>query len=169
MDHRKILLAVDGSSNAMRAVEYVGTMLGGNDRFLVELVYVERPPDRDTFPDEASWRTESLRQEDVARQVLDGARQALVAKGFNDEALTERFEINCRSPLIEKAGPGEHPEACSSQPTVSENLLRIQQEEGFGTIVVGKRSITKAEEFLFGSVSSKLLHAARGCALWVVA
>jgi hypothetical protein len=27
----------------------------------------------------------------------------------------------------------------------------------------------KAEEFLFGSVSNKLLHAARGCALWVVA
>jgi Universal stress protein family. len=42
-------------------------------------------------------------------------------------------------------------------------------EGGFGTVVIGRRGVSKAEEFLFGSVSTKVMHLAKDCAVWVVA
>jgi nucleotide-binding universal stress UspA family protein len=35
-------------------------------------------------------------------------------------------------------------------------------------VVVGRHHKSKAEEFLFGSTSSKLIHEAKKCAVWVV-
>jgi nucleotide-binding universal stress UspA family protein len=40
---------------------------------------------------------------------------------------------------------------------------------GYGTIVVGRQGLSRKEEFLFGSVSSKIVSHARNCAVWVVA
>jgi nucleotide-binding universal stress UspA family protein len=39
---------------------------------------------------------------------------------------------------------------------------------GYGTIVVGRRGISKAEQFLFGSVSNKIVQNAKDCTVWVV-
>ena len=36
------------------------------------------------------------------------------------------------------------------------------------TVVVGRHHKSKTEEFLFGSTSSKLIHEAKNCAVWVV-
>ena len=52
--------------------------------------------------------------------------------------------------------------------TISAAILDMQVREHYGTIVVGKRGIPKAEEFLFGSISSALVHTGRDVAVWVV-
>ena len=39
---------------------------------------------------------------------------------------------------------------------------------GFGTIVVGRRGLTKVEEFFMGRVSNKVLQMAREMAVWIV-
>ena len=58
---------------------------------------------------------------------------------------------------VERVGGSRTPEA------------RVEQEqEGYGTIVVGKRGIPKAEEFLFGSISSALIHTGKDIAVWVI-
>jgi len=45
----------------------------------------------------------------------------------------------------------------------------VVKEGGFGTVALGRRGVSKAEEFLFGSVSSKIIHSVKGCTVWVVA
>ena len=52
--------------------------------------------------------------------------------------------------------------------TISQMVLDVQREGDFGTVVVGKRGVSKAEEFLFGSISNALIHNGRDIAVWVI-
>jgi len=52
--------------------------------------------------------------------------------------------------------------------TISQAILDTQTEGKYGTIIVGKRGVSKAEEFLFGSISSALVHNSKNCTVWVV-
>jgi len=52
--------------------------------------------------------------------------------------------------------------------TISQAIIDEQKSGGFGTVILGKRGLSKAEEFLFGSISSALLHKTRDCAVIAV-
>ncbi|MBC8317247.1 MAG: universal stress protein, partial [Desulfobulbaceae bacterium] len=52
--------------------------------------------------------------------------------------------------------------------TISQAILDVQQEGGYGTVVVGKRGVSRAEEFLFGSISNALVHSSGEFTVWVV-
>ncbi len=53
--------------------------------------------------------------------------------------------------------------------SIAETILDELRERSAGTLVVGRRGITKKEEFIYGSTSSKLLHAQKNsAAMWVV-
>lgn len=54
------------------------------------------------------------------------------------------------------------------QKSISAAILDMQVREHYGTIVVGKRGIPKAEEFLFGSISNALVHTGKDIAVWVI-
>ncbi|GAB6177042.1 hypothetical protein JCM16814_19330 [Desulfobaculum senezii] len=149
MDCRRILLAVDTSENSLRAIEYVAQMLGGGCGGEVELLHIVRLPERDMYPDEEAFDAKLCEQEEESHAFLDTARGILLDGGFTDEAVTER-------------------QLCITAPSIAQHILRIQKEGGFGTVVVGRRGVSKAEEFLFGSVSSKVVHYAKNCSVWVV-
>jgi len=50
---------------------------------------------------------------------------------------------------------------CSNYPTE-------QDETQYSTIVVGRQGLSRSEEFLFGSISSKIVNHASNCTVWVV-
>ncbi|MBN2140235.1 MAG: universal stress protein [Desulfovibrionaceae bacterium] len=161
MDWNKVLVAFDASENSFRAVEYAGEMTGRSKGFYLELVYVERLPDRDMYPDDAAWKARCREHEAEVRAALARARGVLTARGLDAGSVGERYEVSCRSPLRQE-------QSCSLGTSIAHEILRIQQEGGFGTVVIGRRGVSKAEEFLFGSVSNKIIHAAKGCTVWVV-
>jgi nucleotide-binding universal stress UspA family protein len=150
MDFKNILIAVDASDNAMRAVDYAGQILGAGAGAKVTLLYIERAPDRHLFETDAAWMNHCSLEQGRVFDFLKTARERLTAAGLPPDALAERTVL------------------CSAEPSIAQTILDIQQEGGFGTLVVGRRGITKGEEFLFGSVSTKLVRDARNCAVWVV-
>jgi len=150
MDFKNILISVDASDNATRAVDYAATILGSAQGIRVTLLYIERAPNRDKFADEAAWINQCRLDQERVFGFLAKARAALVAAGLPDTAVSERTVL------------------CSAEPSIAQTILDVQQEGGFGTLIVGRRGLTKGEEFLFGSVSSKLVHNAKNCAVWVV-
>ncbi|MGE4535750.1 MAG: universal stress protein [Desulfovibrio sp.] len=162
MRDTKILIAFDGSDNSLRAVSYTAAMIGGGQKRLVTVAAIERPPDRDLFPDDPSWKAECARRVDAMRASLLDAKAMLVAVGIPDDWVETRFVESCRSPLRESM-------ECSIGTSIALEILRLAEEGGFGTVVVGRRGVSKQEEFLFGSVSTKIIHAAKGLAVWVVA
>jgi nucleotide-binding universal stress UspA family protein len=54
-------------------------------------------------------------------------------------------------------------------PSVAEVILNEATLVGAGTIAIGRRGISKQEEFIYGSTSNKILHSQKSCnALWVI-
>lgn len=162
MNTDKILIAFDGSENALRSVAYTASMTGCRSDCQVEVVAIERPPDRDLFADDAAWKESCSIKATALRQSLDAARDMLLQAGLAKTAVNTRFVESCRSPLRESR-------ECSINTSIALEVLRLAEEGGFGTVVVGRRGVSRQEEFLFGSVSSKIIHAAKDLAIWVVA
>lgn len=150
MDVKNILIAVDASDNARRAVEHVAAIIGAGQGARVTLLHVERAPGRDRFDTEEAWLSQCKLDKNRVFDFLKDARAILVAAGLPDHAVIERTIL------------------CSADPSIAQTILDVQQEGGYGTLVVGRRGLTKGEEFLFGSVSSKLIRNAHNCAVWVV-
>jgi nucleotide-binding universal stress UspA family protein len=148
--NRNVLLAVDDSENARRAVDYVGFMLGGLEGFRVTLLHVIAEPEEDFFPnleEKDAWLEDYRKKVD---SLLDEYRRKLISAGFPEAAVQARL-------------PRRH---C---PSIAECILLELDRSACGTIVVGRRGLSRKEEFLFGSVSSKIVGHARNCAVWVVA
>lgn len=141
---RPVLVALDESEDAMRAVDHVGLMLAGSD-IPVTLFHVQ-PPQLFAPPLEP----EVCSGEEVLRDFpfLAEARRQLVEAGIGEHLI--------------------HVSACRRGRDAARELLREAREGGYGTIVLGRRGITGAKAFLLGSVSTKLVYSARQMAVWVV-
>ncbi|WP_319543199.1 universal stress protein [uncultured Pseudodesulfovibrio sp.] len=162
MNFKKILLAVDASENAMRAVEYVGHIAAGCDGFEVQIHCIERLPHRDIYPDETAWKDGCQATRAELTQFMETARQNLVQRGVPQDKVTDRYVISCQSPFKDMKP------ACSRGTGVAQEILAEVESGGFGTVVVGRRGVSKEEEFIFGSVSNKIVHSAKNCTVWVV-
>jgi len=147
--NKNILIAVDESENAQRAVSYVGQILKGVKGFKVLILHVISQPEEDYFPTSAEkekWLSKYKLKVDV---MLENYRQMLIREDFAPG------DVSVRSTL----------RYC---PSMAECILTERDETEYSTIVVGRQGISRSEEFLFGSVSSKIVNHARNCTVWVV-
>ena len=147
--NKNILIAADESENAHRAVAYVGKLLGGISGFKVTVLHVIREPEEDYFQEEADkdkWYNEYRQQVD---KMLEEYRNILIDAGFNPEDVSTRSTIRY----------------C---PSMAECILAERDNMEYSTLVVGRKGLTHKEEFLFGSISGKIVRAAKNCTVWVV-
>lgn len=147
---RSVLIAVDDSENARRAVDYAGIMLGGREGVSITLLHVISEPEEDYFArleEKQKWLDQYRRR---IAGVLEDYRRGLVSAGVPEA------DIRVHTPL----------RFC---PSIAACILAERDSSDAGTIVVGRQGLSRKEEFLFGSVSSKIVSHARNCAVWVVA
>lgn len=146
---KKILLAVDGSENSRRAVIYlshIAPLIEGVEICVLN-VYPQPPPDYYTEGGRLDRYLEM--RTNRAREMFKEAGEILVAAGVDKSSLD--FEVHMA-------------EDC----TISEVVLKIQDEGDYGTVVAGKRGVSKAEEFLFGSISNALARHSKKFTSWIV-
>ena len=147
--YKNILIAVDESENARRAVSYVAEILGGVEGFEVTILHVIPLPEEDFFltaSEKEKWLSQYRVKIDA---LLEGYRQILIGAGFHPN------DVSVRSPT----------RYC---PSMAECILAERDEREYGTIVVGRQGLSRTEEFIFGSISSKIVTHARNCTVWVV-
>jgi nucleotide-binding universal stress UspA family protein len=147
--NKNILIAVDGSDNAARAVSYVGQFLGGLEGFKITVLHVVAEPEEDYFPTNAEkdkWFGQYRQKVDA---MLEDYRQMLIHAGFDPNDVSVRSTIRY----------------C---PSMAECILAERNETEYDTIVVGRQGLSRSEEFLFGSISNKIVNHARNCTVWVV-
>lgn len=146
---QKILLAVDGSVTSARAVRYVCNIapLMKEAEVCILNVYPEPPPDYYS----QGGRLDSYRdmREQRAKEMLDEAAAQLVAAGLPTSRISRRVEM-------------------AEGRTISEVVLEARAQGDFGTVVTGKRGVSKAEEFLFGSISNALARHSKNFTSWIV-
>lgn len=149
MDWKKIIIGVDDEPRSINAVEYVGSIAGHLDDVYICLlhIYPEPPPD---YSRSGASLDEYKRAQDAQAEILF-ARSKKILLGHGIAAIS----ITTKCLMAENK-------------SISAAILDMQVQEHYGTIVVGKRGIPKAEEFLFGSISNALIHTGRDIAVWVI-
>lgn len=149
----KILVAMDSSQGAGRAVDYVPKLVKSAD-CEVMLFHAVRGLNLSDQSKEIPWDIEE--SEDLITKeahsamepVFDEAKVRLVEAGLDEKQITSKIVTGAHSragAIIEQAGEG-----------------------GYTTIVVGRRGVSEAGGFFIGRVSNKVMHLARGKAVWVI-
>ena len=148
-DWHKILVAVDGSSLSERVLDYVGEVVGSIDRAKICLLHVYPEPPPYYFTEKHTLQEYQQEKEAAARQVFNRAGQVLAGHAI----AAARITTTC---------------LMATGKTFSKTILQVQKDGEFGTVVLGKRGISKAEEFLFGSVSNAVIRESHDFTVWVV-
>ena len=147
---KKVLIAIDDTPTSDKGLRYAGKIMGklpGVDVCLLH-VYPEPPPGY--YNTGKSLADYTSRQEAEADTLVQRCQQMLTEAGIAPESIMAEVRM------------------AEEQKTISETILEVQEQGEYGTIVVGRRGVSKAEEFLFGSISNALVHHCRDCTVWVV-
>lgn len=155
---KKILLAVDSSSASMKAVEFVASSLGGHGYDLTiihvipclgainfDLSTLSMPEFTEmSIPDESCIEAFQLK---VGRLFQD-VKQILIKSGFESERISEKIVSGVLSR--------------------SDAIVNEAEEGGYGTIVVGRRGLSKIEAFFMGRVGHEVVYGGKKNTVWVV-
>ena len=52
--------------------------------------------------------------------------------------------------------------------SVADDILKAAKADNFGTIILGRRGVSRVKEFFIGSVTRKVIQHAVGFTVWVV-
>ncbi len=148
-NREKILLAVDGSKASTRAVHYVSKFVSFMEgvEICILNVYPEPPPDY--YRKGGILNDYVLMREERAAEMFKKAQTILLDAGVHESQMRQ----------LALMAEGR---------TISEVVLLVQAEGKFGTVVAGKRGVSKAEEFLFGSISNSLARSSKHFTSWIV-
>jgi nucleotide-binding universal stress UspA family protein len=151
VESRRVLVAVDGSESARRAVDHAAFMLSETRDAFVTLLHVAPRID-------GSCRIDlSDLEADLEEIVGEGSRRC--AEGFLADAVETFRKAGLPDHRIEARRIGKS--------TGVARAIEAEVEEGrYGTVVVGRRGADRA--FYMGSVSNYLLDRASNRAVWLV-
>ena len=152
IDSNNVLLCIDNSENALRAVDHAGFMLAGTESRVT--LFYSMPHLIQLFPleviEDASdldelWKEKAGKQ--IASSMIN-AREMLLNAGFTENRITVKVVDGGRSP--------------------ADDILEEARKNDFGTLILGRRGLSAFKEFFMGSVTSKVLSRALGLATWIV-
>jgi nucleotide-binding universal stress UspA family protein len=156
----KILIALDSSAGAWRAVEYVAKTFGKTPGVQVTLFHVlsSLPP--------AFWDDGHILQE-KEREV----RQRLVAGWEREQEKNWQGLVRKAHQHLTDAGLAKEAVADRFKPKyfdVAEDIITEAEAEGCDTVIMGRRGLGTAKSLLLGSVTRKVVDGAKGFAVTIV-
>ena len=152
-----ILLAVDESKSSLKAIQYVAGSMQCDAR--ITLLSILPDPTAACGLDGPSLvplfkenREAFCSIEDEKRRRVEDfvkkAREGLIKAGFSPKNVSVKIRKKRRG--------------------IARDILKEAKDGKYDTLVLGRRGLTGVKEFLFGSVSNKLVHLAAGMAVIVV-
>ena len=157
---KKMLIAIDDSPNASRAVDYVAQQFAGAADLEIELVHV-LPNLPAIFWDEGHILSEEEKQD----------RKKVVDKWLADRKA--RMEPVFKKAIDALTGTGISPrqittKSLSDSTDVAESILEEAKDGGYQTIVVARRGIVTGNHLLMGSVTNKIITRGSGVAVTII-
>ncbi|MGD9238470.1 MAG: universal stress protein [Desulfobacterales bacterium] len=150
--NKNVLLAVDNSENAMRAVEHAGFMLSGSGvnvtvfhskrdlrRFVPKEVLQE-------FPGvEKFWQKKTG---DMVAPYMKKAREMLIQAGLAENQISVKLVDGSRS--------------------AASDILKEAEENAIGTVILGRKGCSNVKDYSMGSITKKVLDRASDMAVCIV-
>lgn len=143
----RLLIALDRSENALKAVEYIAKIMSKLKNIQITLFDVipklpkfefERGPHLPFLKDTITELTvvRSQRKTDMDH-VLEMAKKKLIEASVSEK----RIKIKC---VEEKEG-------------IAKDIVKEAIKGNYGTVVLGRRGTSKTKDFYFGSVTNKVI------------
>jgi nucleotide-binding universal stress UspA family protein len=142
----KILVALNDSMSSRAVLDFIGNLSLCPDDLQIILLHVFRKP---SGGEELMGKKYMNQQPAKYTAVLEDAKQHLVNKGF--------FPENIENVLVTEP-----------YPTIAEGIIDQARILNPSMVVIGRKRMSKAEEFVMGDVSIKLVRALEGTAVLVV-
>ncbi len=152
IDSKNVLVCVDNSENALRAVEHVGFMLSGTDchitifhtmRHLSRFVPMQVLEEAEDL--EKLWKNKAGKE---IAPYIKKAGEILLKAGLSEEQITTKVTEGSRS--------------------AADDILKEAQDNDHGTIVLGRRGLSAVKEFFMGSVTTSVLNQSASLAVWII-
>lgn len=154
---QRILVALDDSENAMRAVEFIAKTFSKEQKITLFSVIpdtvamicnINGPTLSPYFKSkQAGFCDLEDKKRELLEQALEKGRKVLLKGGFKDENITIK--------------------AHSRKKGIARDIIK-EASSGYDTLVLGRRGLSAIQEFILGSISQKVLHMARDMSIVVV-
>jgi len=146
---QKILLAIDDSENAIRAVEFVANTFTADNRITLFNVFQDtatmcemNSPELTPYftSQQSSFCLLEEKKKDLVNEALQKSKTILLDAGFEEKNITIRAELK-------KDG-------------IARDIIKEAQSD-YNIIVMGKRGVSGIKDFLLGSISQKVFNLAK--------
>jgi len=146
---KKVLVAIDDSENAMRAVEFIANLFTTDNKITLfnviqdtaALCEMNSPELTPYFKSQQrSFCTLEEKKQELVNQALQKAREILMDAGFDGNNITIKSEIK-------KSG-------------VARDIIK-EAQSGYHVIILGRRGMSGIKDFILGSISQKVFNSAK--------
>ena len=153
---KTILVAIDDSENAMRAVEFVSNSFTRDHKITLFSVIPDTAAICEMYSPELHPLFLSQRdafcsiedgKKDLVNEAIHKAKDNLLKAGFEEKNITIKGE--------------------NSRKGVARDIIN-EAHSGYSTIVLGRKGLSGMKEFFVGSISQKVLHAAKKVSVLLV-
>ena len=153
---KKVLVAIDDSENAMRAVEFIANLFTTDNKITLfnviqdtaALCEMNSPELTPYFKSQqSSFCTLEEKKQKLVNQALQKAREILMDAGFDENNITVKSEIK-------KSG-------------VARDIVK-EARSGYNVIVLGRRGMSGIKDFILGSISQKVFNSAKNISVLFV-
>ena len=153
---KKILVAIDESKNATRAVDYIARTFTCDHEVTLYHVVMDTAAICDMNSPElipyftsqqATFCTLEDKKKELIGKALDTAKKRLVEAGFDEKHIDLKSEIKKRG--------------------VARDIID-EAHKGYDTLVIGRRGIPGLKEFFLGSVSQKIVNTVKDLSIILV-
>jgi len=154
--NKKVLVAIDDSENAVRAVEFIANLFATDNKITLfnvipdtaALCEMNSPELTPYFKSQqSSFCLLEEKKKELVNQAVQRARNILIDAGFDENNITVKSELKKRG--------------------VARDIVK-EAESGYNVIVMGRRGISGIKDFILGSVSQKVFSLAKDISVLVV-
>ena len=157
---KKMLIAIDGSQCALKAVDYVGRQFSGVDDLLITLLHVLPYPPAPLWDDGHIPTKEEKEGRDNAIETWLKVQRSK-AEGIFGKAVDILTSNGFSAHQIEK-------KTVSDSTDVASSILEETRDKGYQTLIVGRCGHSRTKQFIIGSVTMKIISHGAGVAICVV-
>ena len=153
---KKILVAIDDSENAMRAVEFIANLFTTDSKITLfnviqdtaALCEMDSPELTPYFKSQqSSFCLLEEKKQELVNQAVQKAKEILMDAGFEEKNITVKS-------VIKKRG-------------IARDIIK-EAQAGYNAIVLGRRGLSGIKDFILGSVSQKVFNSAKDISVLVV-
>jgi nucleotide-binding universal stress UspA family protein len=141
-----MLVALNDSISSQAVIDFLADLPLSRETMNVTLIHVYRKP---AAVEDLMGQRFTSEQPSRFMKVLEDAKEKLVASGFRPEKI--------RIDLVEDPFP-----------TVTDGIIERFNQQSYDMVVIGRKNMSKAEEFVLGDISVKLVRALGATAVLVV-